>query len=244
MSRPVRVLVADDHPVMRAGITAALEESGFTVVAEAADAAGAVSAAIHYRPDVCLLDVYMPGDGITAVRGIRAALPDCAIVMLTVSEADSDLFDALLAGAKGYLLKSISAGRLGDALRGVLRGEAALPRRLTGRAIDSLFAAQRQSRAAGRQLGDALPGARRPTLLSRLSERELEVLELLLDDTTTSGIAMRLGISVVTVRRHVSSIMSVAGVSDRRSAIEVFRRELESTAAANHEPPPEKDVPT
>jgi DNA-binding NarL/FixJ family response regulator len=100
----VRVLIADDHPPTRAGVRSILEEDGFEVVAEAGDAPSAVSAAESLRPDVCLIDIHMPGNGISAVGQIAASVPETAIVMLTVSRHDDDLFDALRAGASGYLL--------------------------------------------------------------------------------------------------------------------------------------------
>jgi DNA-binding NarL/FixJ family response regulator len=230
MSGPTRVLLADDHVPMRSGVRIALEERGFTVVAEVGDAVDAVSAALEHRPDICLLDLYMPGNGIVAARRIKAALPWCTVVMLTISEADSDLFDALRAGADGYLLKTIPSDRLADALMGALSGEAALPRKLTGRIISEFQASTR------RRVPTSL-GARRSGLVAQLSPRELEVLELLLENMTTSAIAMRLGISDVTVRRHVSAIIRVSGAPDRRSAINVLRRQLESAVDSARDEP-------
>jgi DNA-binding NarL/FixJ family response regulator len=208
----------------------ALEERGFSVVAEAGDAVTAVSAALERRPDVCLLDLYMPGNGIVAARRIKAALPWCIVVMLTVSEADSDLFDALRAGADGYLLKTIAADRLADALMGVLRGEAALSRTFTGSVVREFQASMR------RRLPTSL-GAGRSGVVAQLSPRELEVLQLLLENLTTSAIAMRLGISDVTVRRHVSAIIRVSGAADRRSAINMLRRQLESAVGSTRDEP-------
>jgi two-component system, NarL family, nitrate/nitrite response regulator NarL len=234
VSRPTRVLLADDHVPMRSGVRTALEERGFSVVAEAGDAVAAVSAALDKRPDVCLLDLYMPGNGIVAARRIKAALPLCMVVMLTVSDADTDLFDALRAGADGYLIKTIAADRLADALRGALRGEAALPRRLTSRVLREFHASTR------RRLPTSLsPG--RAGMVAQLSPRELEVLELLLENMTTSAIAMRLGISDVTVRRHVSAIIRVSGAPDRRSAISALRRQLESAVESGRDEPAEDD---
>ena len=124
-----RVVLADDHAPTRAGVRLALEHSEFGVVAEATTAAEAVSAALRHRPDVCLLDIYMPGGGIEAAGEIRErASRDTALVMLTASDSDDDLFAALRAGATGYLPKTTAADRLAPALRGVLAGEAALPR--------------------------------------------------------------------------------------------------------------------
>jgi two-component system, NarL family, nitrate/nitrite response regulator NarL len=235
MSRPLRVLLADDHTVMRDGVRTALEERGFTVVAETGNANDAVSAALEHVPDVCLLDLYMPGNGIVAARRIKDALPWSAVVMLTVSEADDDLLDALRAGADGYLLKTIAADRLAAALMGVLRGEAALPRKLTGRVVSEFHASTR------RRLPSSLRGGR-SGIVAQLSPRELEVLALLLENMTTSAIAMRLGISDVTVRRHVSSIVRVSGMPDRRSAIEALRDRLETSVRWSGDEPQDEET--
>src|SRR3954471_4613680 len=117
-----RVLIADDHPPTRLGVRLALEEGGFTVCAEAASGPSAVQAALAERPDVAVLDVHMPGSGITAAREITDQLPDTAVVMLTVSRDDADLFQALRAGARVYLVKAIEPTRLPLALQGVLDG--------------------------------------------------------------------------------------------------------------------------
>ena len=113
-----------------------LEEHGFDVCVEAANAADSVAAAERERPDVCVLDVHMPGDGIAAAAEIAARFPEIAVVMLTVSDSDDHLFAALRAGAQGYLLKDMDPDRLPLALEGVLAGEAALPRALVARVLD------------------------------------------------------------------------------------------------------------
>ena len=134
-----------------------LEESGrFEVCADVADAPAAVDAARREKPDVCLLDIKMPGNGIAATAQIKAELPETAIVMLTVSRSDNDLFDALRAGAKGYLLKGISEDELAEALERVLSGEASLPGTLVARLIDEFR--DRQHHRVN------LPGAGRPGL--------------------------------------------------------------------------------
>jgi DNA-binding NarL/FixJ family response regulator len=210
LSDGLRVLIADDHPPTRAGVRAALEQAGFTVSSEHADAAAAVQAALDERPDICLLDVHMPGNGITAAARIRAALPETSIVMLTVSTNDTDLFDALRAGALGYLLKDTDPERLPHALRGVLEGEAALPRMLVARLIEEFRAREH----------------RRVSLFKRrgveLTSREWQVLELLREGLSTAEIADQLVISRVTVRTHVSAILKKLQVPDRKAALELF----------------------
>ena len=207
----VRVLLADDHAAVRAGIRLALAGEGFNVVAEAADGPEAVAAAIEARPDIALLDVNMPGSGIKAAEEIVQALPNTTVVMLTVSRDDDDLFAALRAGASGYLLKDTDPGRLPFALRGVLEGEAALPRGLVARLIDEF-----RTRGKRRRL---------PLMRARgveLTEREWEVLEFLHDGLSTAEIADRLSISPVTVRRHVSEILKKLRVTSREEAVKLM----------------------
>jgi DNA-binding NarL/FixJ family response regulator len=201
-------VLADDHAATRLGVRLALEEAGFRVVAEAADARGAVDAALEHRPDLCLLDVYMPGLGIAAAAELADALPDMPVVMLSVSDTDEDLFEALRAGACGYLLKDTDPQRLPHALRAVLNGEAPLPRVLTARLITEFRRHGKQ-----RRLLDADGG------LVMLSERESEVLELLRTELTTKQVAHRMGISPITVRRFVSDILKKLRVPDRGAAL-------------------------
>jgi DNA-binding NarL/FixJ family response regulator len=199
------VLLADDHAPTRAGVRAALED-GFDVVAEADTADTAVDRALDARPDVCVLDVHMPGGGIAAAARIAEQLPETVVVMLTVSQEDEDLFAALRAGAAGYLLKDMDPGRLAFALRGVVDGEAALPRTLVARVVEEFRTAERRP---------SLPLVRRRG--ARLTSREWEVLELLRERRTTAEIAHRLGLSAVTVRRHIGSILAKLRVPDRRA---------------------------
>jgi DNA-binding NarL/FixJ family response regulator len=183
------------------------------VCAEVGNARAAVEAAASEKPDLCLLDVYMPGGGIHAAQQIHSRLPNAAIVMLTVSTSESDLFDALRAGASGYLLKDTNPDRLPHALRGVLEGEAALPRTLTARLIDEF-------RDRGKRRVVHLGGKRRATL----TMREWEVLELLHGGLTTAEAAERLSISPITVRRHVSDILKKLQVTSREAAFRLLDR--------------------
>jgi DNA-binding NarL/FixJ family response regulator len=214
VSAAIRVLVADDHPPTRAGVRAALEQHGeFTVCAEAPDGDSAVEAARRERPNVCLLDINMPGDGIRAAETISRELPDTAVVMLTVSRADEDLFDALRAGASGYLLKDIDPARLPHALQGVLEGEAALPRHLVTLLIEEFRERRRRRR---------IPLVGRRSV--ELTDREWEVLDLMRDGLPTEEIAARLFISPVTVRSHVSAILRKLQVPSREDALKLLER--------------------
>ena len=213
MSETFRVLIADDHPPTRAGVRAALERDNFVVCAEAADARSAIEGARTEQPDVCLLDIHMPGDGIHAAETIARELPEAAVVMLTVSRTDADLFNALRAGASGYLLKDIDPVRLPLALRGVLEGEAALPRRLVALLIEEFRERKRRRRIP-------LVGRRGV----ELTDREWEVLELMKQGLTTDEIATRLFISPVTVRTHVSAVLRKLHVPTREAALELLER--------------------
>jgi DNA-binding NarL/FixJ family response regulator len=207
-----RVLIADDHAPTRGDLREVLEEDGrFEVCAEAADAPAAVEAAVRERPDLCLLDIRMPGRGVAAAWEISARMPETKVVMLTVSTEDVDLFAALRAGAAGYLLKGIDPARLPHALQDVVEGQSAIPRELVGRLIG--------------EFRDR--GPRRRTLVgtgetSALTSREWQVLELLRQELSTAEIARRLVLSQATVRSHVAAILHKLDVPDRAAAIRLF----------------------
>lgn len=212
MSEILRVVIADDHAPTRAWVREALEEQGCQVVAAVATADAAVIAAVELRPDVCLLDIHMPGNGIAAAADITRQLPQCAVVMLTASGDDEDLFAALRAGAAGYLLKDMNPSRIGTSLRSVLAGEAILPRWLVSKVVDEFRNRPRRK--------IMLPNRSRA---AELTEREAEVLDLLAAGLSTEEIAQRLFLAQVTIRTHVSAILRKLRVSDRESAIRLSR---------------------
>ena len=217
---PLRILLADDHPPTRAGVKLALEGHGFSVVDEASDGPGAVQGALRERPDVCLLDIHMPGSGIAACAEITSQLPETKVVMLTVSPNDGDLFAALQAGASGYLLKGMDPARLPLAIRGVLDGEAALPRTLVAKLIEEF-----RDRGQHGRIG----------LVRRtendLTSREWQVLDLLAEGMKTRQIAAQLFISETTVRRHVGSILQKLQVPDRKAAVRLVQQRSRSLGA-------------
>ncbi len=209
----IRVLVADDHAPTRAGVRASLDAEGFDVVGEASNGRKAIELTNDLKPDVCLLDIHMPGGAIAAADEISRSLPDCAVVMLTYSRDDDDLFDSLRAGARGYLLKDMDPDRLGPALHGVLAGEAALPRSLVSRVLEEFQGRSKRKLFVERQ---------RPT---QLTSREWAVMELLREGLSTEEVAGRLFVAPGTVRVHVSSVLKKLRVPDRASAIRVLSGE-------------------
>jgi len=213
MTDPIRVVVADDHPRSRAAVRSALENSGkFVVCAEAQDAPGAVAAAQRELPQLCLLDINMPGSGIAATATITATVPGASVVMLTVSRQDNDLFDALRAGASGYILKDFDDAHLCHELQRVLDGEACLPGSLVARLIEEFRDRE------GRRV--AIPSDE----TARLTGREWDVLELMRVRLDTAGIAQRLFVSESTVRSHISSVLRKLRVPDREAAVRLIDR--------------------
>jgi DNA-binding NarL/FixJ family response regulator len=208
------VVLVEDEPVARTATRAILEADAFEVTGEAATADDGLELTLRERPDVCLVDVGIPGGGITVAREISARLRETAVVMLTASEDHDDLIDSIRAGATGYLLKSMDPSRLTAALRGVLAGEAAIPRSLTAHLVSQLHTQGRHRVVVGEN-GRA-----------ELSSREWEVLELMCEGLTNSQIAERLVLSPVTIRRHTAEVARKLGVVDRESAVGLVQGQL------------------
>ena len=202
------IVIADDHQVTRLGVRMALMRGGFHVVGEAVDRDGTVSAVLRERPDVCLLDIRMPGGGIETARQLGEAAPSTSVVMLTVSTDTDDVLASLRAGAVGYLPKDTSPDRLPAALCGVLKGEAALPRTLVGRVLQEFRAFTDGAVAHPVRVGKV-----------QLTPRESEILRMLGSGLTTVEVAEILSLSPITVRRHISAGVSKLGVADRDAAI-------------------------
>jgi len=203
----IRVLIADDHPVVRRGLRALLSTvDGFEVVGEAADGAEAVREAQLTRPDVVLMDVRMPDlDGVEATRRIRKAVPETAVLMLTMYDDDATVFTAMQAGARGYLLKGAEQDDIADAIRAVVRGQAIFGPGIAGRVLGYF-----SSPPSPAPTEDPFP---------ELTAREREILELLAEGKRTSAIASALFLSPKTVSNNLTSIFAKLEVADRAEAI-------------------------
>jgi DNA-binding NarL/FixJ family response regulator len=213
-TRELRVLLADDHAPTREDLRWALTRGGLSVCAEASDAAHAVQLALETSPDICLLDVRMPGGGVAAAWEISARLPTTKVVMLSVSDEDTDLFSALRAGAVGYLVKDLDLRLLPRALRDVADGKAAIPRALVTRMVKQFHTNEPRFRTT------AVPTDLGP----RLTSREWDVLAALSEGLSTREISRRLQIKPSGVRAHISALVHKLGAADRDEAVALFRQ--------------------
>jgi DNA-binding NarL/FixJ family response regulator len=210
----IRVMVVDDHPLVRAAIARAISGDGMVVVAEASTAEEALAIAPQVAPDILLLDIALPGmSGVELVRELAPRLPSTRIVMLTVSSADRDVMDAMRYGASGYLTKDLSPEALVRSLRATQTGELVIPRRLAARLL-----ARALRRGAPAEAAAELP-------VDRLTARERDILRLLADGLSDRDIATALTISRRTVESHVSSILRKLDVRNRAEAARRYRDE-------------------
>ena len=205
-----RVLLVDDQPLVRTGLRVMLDaQPDLEVVGEAADGAEGVALATSLAPDVVCMDVQMPGlDGLAATRRIAATIDGPAVLVLTTFDRDDYLFQALEAGASGFLLKTASPEQLVDAVRVLASGEALLSPAVTRRVIERF----------GGPASDA-PLASADDAIAELTDRESEVFRLLADGLSNSEIAHRLYVGEATVKTHVSNILLKLGVRDRVQAV-------------------------
>ena len=212
----VRVLLADDHGAVRAGLRLMLEQAGLTVVGEAGDGAAAVTNARALRPDVVLMDIRMPGtDGVEATRRIVAEGLG-QVLALTTFDLDEELFGVLRAGAAGFLLKSVGAAELVDAVRRVAAGDGVLAPEVTRRVLAGLAP---QARDVADPAGAAaVPG------LDLLTAREREVLVLLAEGRSNQQVAELLTVSGTTAKTHVSRVLAKLGCRTRLEAAAVAHR--------------------
>jgi NarL family two-component system response regulator LiaR len=200
----IRVLLVDDHAVVREGLRTFLDlQDGLDVVGEAEDGEQAVSEAERLRPDVILMDLVMPNlDGVGAMRALRERLPDARVIVLTSFADDERLLPAIQAGAAGYLLKNVQPKELARAVRAAHAGEALLDPLVAARLVEEI----------------AHPSQRAEPDAQHLTPREREVLELLGGGLSNKRIALELGVSEKTVKAHVGHLLAKLGVADRTQA--------------------------
>ena len=202
MADMIRLVIVDDHPVVREGLAAMCNRRpDLTVVAEAENGEQAVAAVLEHRPDVVLMDLRMPVlGGVDAIGTIRAKWPEARIVVMTTFDGDEDIFRALQAGARAYLLKDTPREEIVDAIRAVHAGQKRIPPEIASRLADRLTA-------------------------EPLTERELAVLKQIVAGQSNKEIGAALGIAEGTVKVHVNSLLSKLGVEDRTQAVtEALRR--------------------
>jgi len=203
----MRILLADDHALFRDGVASLLGVWGHEVVGQVADGDAAVAAAVRLRPDLVLMDVSMPGGGgLAATRRLALEAPGLAIVMLTASEDVDDLFAAIKAGARGYLLKNLESGELRGMLNAVERGEAAITPAIAGRILTEL----------ARPAPAPAPADPDP---DRLTDRELDVLRLIVRGMRNKEIASELGISENTAKFHLRNILDKLHAQNRAEVV-------------------------
>jgi DNA-binding NarL/FixJ family response regulator len=213
---PIRVLVVDDHALFRRGLEMVLaQESDIEVVGEAGDAVAAVDRSAELLPDVVLLDVRMPkGSGIEACVQIKEVAPSARIIMLTISDEEADLYEAIKAGATGYLLKEISIDEVASAVRAVYDGQSLISPAMASKLLTEFALMAKRSNDRTEQV---------PT--PRLTERELEVLKLVARGLNNRDIARELYISENTVKNHIRNILEKLQLHSRMEAVVYAVRE-------------------
>jgi len=210
VGEPIRVLVADDHELFRRGLTIVLEAEGdIVVVGQAPNGEVAVAKAAELAPDVILMDVRMPHlDGIGATRHIRQSFPMSRIIMLTVSDDEDDLFDAIKAGANGYLLKEVSIEEVADTVRAVMAGASLLSPAMAARLVHEFGTTATAGTPGDDETG---PG-------TGLTEQELDVLKRVAQGRTTGDIATDLAATESTVRNHIANILAKVQLRSQTTA--------------------------
>lgn len=215
----IRIVIVDDHPLLRDGVARSLTDSKrFEVVGEGASADDAVRLATERVPDMVLLDLSMPGGGVSAAQRIAERLPDTKIVILTVSEADEDIMAALRAGASGYVLKGVGAASLVEILQGIANGESYVSPSLAGRLL--LEMKDRTARAEEKPLAG-------------LTQRETQILRLVAEGLSNKEIARRLDLQEKTVKHHMTRVLNKLHVRNRTEAALIMRDTVEGRSRSS-----------
>jgi len=214
---PIRVLIVDDHALFRRGLEMVLaEESDIELVGEASDGAEAVDKAGGTLPDVVLMDIRMPkSSGIEACRAMKEVVPSAKIVMLTISDEEEDLFEAIRAGASGYLLKDIPYDEVADVVRAVHGGQSLINPSMAAKLLTEFAALAKRD---GEERAQQVPAP-------RLTDREMEVLRLVARGMNNREIAKELFISENTVKNHVRNILEKLQIHSRMEAVMIAVRE-------------------
>jgi two-component system NarL family response regulator len=214
---PIRVLIADDHALFRRGLNMVLEsEEGIEVVAEAEDGEDAIAKSEEFAPDVVLMDVRMPRvSGIEATRAIRDTLPSAKILMLTVSDEEEDLFEAIRAGASGYLLKDIPLDEVADVVRAVHGGQSLINPSMAAKLLTEFAALAKRDES---ERAEQVPAP-------KLTDREIQVLQLVARGMNNRDIAKELFISENTVKNHIRNILEKLQIHSRMEAVMIAVRE-------------------
>ena len=203
---PLRVLIVDDHDLFRTGLRNLLEEQGVVLIGEAANGADAVKLVRERNPDVVVMDLNMPGmGGVEATRHISAIAPLTRVLMLTISDQDNDVMDAILAGACGYLLKDASIQELMAGIEAASRGDSLISPHIAAKVLQRVRATSTQPEIAS-------------TIRAELSDREVEVLKLIANGKDNAVIAAELHISPKTVKNHISNILMKLQIDNRIQA--------------------------
>lgn len=211
--KQAKVLVADDHTLFRAGLLKLLEEFGFTDLFEATDGREAVDIAASEKPDLVLLDIEMPElNGIGACREIKAVNPDIIVIMLTMHAEDEFLFEAIKAGAIGYVLKNHASRDLMDVIEGALEGQSRLDPQLASRLMSEFSQLQEREK-------------KRADLFHKITDRERDILKLITEGMSNKEIAKKLFISDKTVKNHLKNIFGKLQINDRTKAAVIALKE-------------------
>lgn len=212
MTHAIRIAIIDDHPLFREGVARSLGEiGGFEIVGEGSSAEDAERLVAAMRPDIVLLDISMPGGGLTAAANIMAGHPGQKVVMLTVSEANADVAQALNAGARGYVLKGVGSKALAEILSNVAAGESYVSPTLSARLLSDLLQ----------------PANRKADPIQQLTGREADILRLVAEGLSNKEVAARLSLQEKTVKHHMTRVLAKLNVRNRTEAALLMREARE-----------------